>query len=83
MSTKWRSSQRPFARGRLLPQSEGNAIRYRLGDQAGRKSPPSLDVSRRAFRVTTSKTQRFALPPARVLTKTICLPPGDRVPWSS
>src|ERR1022692_3127356 len=73
---------------RLLPaveQREAAHAKDNLpsGDHAGRKSPPWPAVSGRAWCVATSRIQRLAVPAARVVTKTTCLPSGEKAAWSS
>ena len=83
-STRWRCSHRPYADGRSLVRSEENAIHCPSGDHEGRKSPPGPEVSGFARRVCTSIVHRSAVPPARVLTNTICLASGEyELSWSS
>src|ERR1019366_5147010 len=65
-STMCRRSQRPLAGRRSLSRSEEKAIHFPSGDQEGRKSPPSPEVSGVALRLATSRTKMLALPAARV-----------------
>jgi hypothetical protein len=60
-----------------LPRSEENAIHWPSGDHDGRKSPPGPDVSAFPFLVARSIVHKSAVPPLRVVTKTICLPSGE------
>jgi hypothetical protein len=73
-------SHRPPAGGKSLSRSEEKAIHAPSGDHEGRKSPPLPEVSGAAFRVATSRIQRFALPPARVETNTTRAPSGEKAP---
>src|SRR5215472_12078092 len=78
-----RCSHRPFANGNGLSRSEENAIHFPSGDHAGRKSPPLPEVRGWTAFVLKSRIHKFAVPAARVETKTICLPSGAKAAWSS
>jgi len=66
------------ANGKPVVRSDEKAIHRPSGDHAGRKSPPGPEVSAFAWCVWTSSVQRSAVPPARVVTKTICRPSGEK-----
>src|SRR5262249_42214225 len=73
----------PFSLVNGYPRSEEKAIHFPSGDQDGRKSPLGPDVRGLAFLALMSRIHKSAVPAARVLTKTICLPSGDQAGWSS
>src|ERR1700730_18090482 len=82
-SAIWRCSQRPCAKGSVLPRSDEKAIHCPSGDHDGRKLPAAPEASGFALRVSRSSVHRSAVPPPRVVTNTSCRPSGENAAWSS